>query len=191
MNTIRSTFLASTIALLLCSCNPGTTVSTDRGNVVAKGDRVTLQTDGHPNAHIDEAGDLLVDGEKVEVNPRQRALLQTYRREFNGMTEEGLAIGKRGAVIAGKAVTAAIKSAMGGNKEMMEESIKADARIIEQEALKLCSRLATIRGVQDHLAIELPAFRPYATIDMSDVEDCQGSASDTFDIPASEEADAV
>ena len=180
MTSIRSTFLASTIALLLCSCNPGTTVSTDNGNVVAKGDRITLRADGHPNAQIDESGNLLIDGKKVQVNARQRALLQDYKREFNGMTEDGLAIGKQGAALAGTAITEAIKGAIRGDGEQVDAKIEAEAKKIEQQAMRLCTRLVTIKASQDALAAQLPPFKPYATIEGSDVDDCGTSQSDSY-----------
>ena len=160
---------------LLGGCNPGTTVSTDKGDDVAKGDRITLRADGHPKAHIAEAGNLLIGGDKVEGTERQRALLQDYQREFNGMTEDGIAIGKQGAAMAGKAVSAAIKGAMSGGGEDIEKTMEAEARLLGQEALKICERLVVIRSMQDELAADLPAFQPYATIDAKDVEECGGS----------------
>ncbi len=191
MHKHHLTLLAVPLALLLSACHPGPTISSSTGKVSAKGDRITLSATGQPTAEISSTGELTIDGKPVPTAAEQRDLLQTYQREFNSMSEQGLAIGKRGAGLAGKAVGAAIKGAMGGDKEKLEESIKADARTIEQEALRLCSNLLVIRSVQDQLAIELPAFKPYATIDMSDVQDCEGSAGDTFDIPATEAADAV
>lgn len=184
MKKLHRIILAAPLAMLLAACNPGTTISGENGTVSAKGDRITLRADGHPNAHIDEAGNLLVDGKKVEVSPGQRALLQDYQREFNAMTAEGIAIGKQGAAMAGKAVSAAIKGAMSGDGESIEKTMEGEARLLEQEALKLCERLLVIRGVQDQLAADLPAFRPYATIDAADVRDCGGSDRTPAEEPA-------
>jgi len=170
--------LGASLVALLCSCNPGTTVATDGGSVRATADKVTLRADGHPTAHIEADGSFLIDGKKVEVTPQQQALLQEYQREFDAMTQQGIAIGKQGAAMAGKAVTAAIKGAMGGDGETLEKKMKAEGELITQEALKLCQRLVVIRGVQDKLAVDLIAFKPYATIDMADVQDCNGSAED-------------
>lgn len=181
MNAIQSLFVAGASALLLCSCNPAPTVSTEGGSVQAGPDKITLRADGLPNAHIDAAGNLLIDGKKVAVTASQQDLLKVYQREFNGMTQDGIAMGKQGAAMAGKAVTAAIKGAIGGDGENIEKKMEAEARLMEKEALKLCRRLIVIREVQDQLATELPAFKPYAGIKAGDVDDCHASGSDAVE----------
>lgn len=178
MMKLHFPILAFSLAVLLCSCNPGTTVSSDRGRVSTRPDKITLNASGQPKAEINAAGDLIIDGKKIDVTPQQRLLLQTYQQELNGMTQDGIAIGKQGAAIAGKAVTAAIKGAFGGNGDSAEKAIEADARLIEKQALKLCDRLVVIKSAQDQLAVELPEFAPYANIDMGDVRDCTGSKPD-------------
>lgn len=180
MKKLQSILLAGSFALL-CSCNPGTTVATAGGSVRAKEDRVTLRTEGQPNAYIDADGSFFIDGKPVEVTPEQRVLLLSYKHGFNAMTAAGIAVGKQGAAMAGKAVTAAIKGAMGGDSESIDKTMEAEGELIRQEALKLCQRLVVIHGVQERLAADLPAFKPYATIDMADVEDCEGSAEDAVD----------
>lgn len=176
-----SPLLALAIAALLCACNPGATVVTGNGNVIkASNKSVTLRTDGLPNAEITAAGDLSIDGKAVVVNASQRALLQTYHREMNAMTADGIAIGKQGASLAGKAVTEAIKGAISGNTDDVESKVEAETKKIEQQAMQLCKRLVTIKTSQDALAISLPEFKPYATLDQSDVDDCGSSQNDSY-----------
>lgn len=177
MKTIHFPFLALFTAALLCSCNPGTSVSTDGGRISSNSKSVTLRANGLPSAEITAAGDLQIGGQAVAVNASQRALLQTYHREMNAMTADGIAIGKQGAALAGKAVTEAIKGAIGGKSEDVEGKVEAEAKKIEQQAMQLCKRLVTIKASQDALAVSLPEFKPYATLDGSDVEDC-GSRND-------------
>ncbi len=177
MNVIRSFLLSAALVASLSGCNPGTTVSSNGGSVRANADRITLSATGQPKAQITAAGDLVIDGRKVDVNPQQRVLLQTYQQQLSGMTQDGIAIGKQGAAIAGKAVTAAIKGAISGNSDGVEQAVKADARLIQQQALKLCDRLVVVKDAQDRLAVEVPAFAPYANIKMGDIRDCTGSSS--------------
>jgi len=191
MNKHHLTLLAAPLALLLSACNPGPTISSSNGRISENDDRITISATGQLKAEISATGELTIDGKPVQTTDEQRELLLTYQREFNTITEQGLALGKRGAGIAGKAVGATIRGAMGGDKQKLKESIEAEARKLEQEALKLCSSLVVIHGVQEQLAYELPAFKPYATIDMRDVEDCQGSAGDTFDVSATEAATTI
>lgn len=180
MKTIRFPLLALSLALL-CSCNPGTSVSTDHGGKIStNGERVTLRADGQPNAEITAAGDLTIDGKTVAVNASQRALLQSYHHEMNAMTADGIAIGKQGASLAGKAVTEAIKGAISGNTDDVESRVEAQAKRIEQQAMRLCKRLATVKTSQDALAVSLPEFKPYATLDQSDVDDCGSRHNDSY-----------
>jgi hypothetical protein len=189
----RPLLLVACIALL-GACDPGTTVSSDAGTVRAKGDRITLSATGMPSAQITRDGELFIDGEKVQVDDAQRALLQTYQRELNGMTEDGIAMGKQGAAMAGKAVTAAIQGALSGDGDKIGEKIEAEARLMEKQALKLCERLLVIKAAQDQLATQLPQFKPYANIGMDDVTDCssQGNGGDgTGDAAAEAETAGV
>lgn len=181
MKIPHSPLLALSIAALLCACNPGATVVTGNGNVIKANDKsVTLRTDGLPNAEITAAGDLSIDGKDIAVNASQRALLQTYHREMNAMTADGIAIGKQGASLAGKAVTEAIKGAISGKTDDVESKVEAEAKKIEQQAMQLCKRLVTIKASQDTLATSLPEFRPYATLDQSDVDDCGSRHNDSY-----------
>ncbi|HEY5972706.1 MAG TPA: DUF2884 family protein, partial [Pseudoxanthomonas sp.] len=173
MKTLHSSLLVLSLAALLSGCKPNTTVTTDDGNVItANGKAVTLRADGHPNAKITAAGDLEIDGKTVTVNASQRALLQSYHREMNAMAADGMAIGKQGAALAGKAVSEAIKGAISGKTDDIESKVEAEAKKIEKQAMQLCKRLATVKASQDALAISLPGFKPYATMTQSDVDDC-------------------
>ncbi len=180
MKTLHSPLLALFMAALLCSCNPSTNVSTDGGKISANGESVTLRVDGLPNAEITAKGDLKIDGKAVAVNASQRALLQSYHREMNAITTDGIAIGKQGAALAGKAVTEAIKGAINGNTDDVESKVEAEAKKIEQQAMQLCKRLVTVKVSQDALAASLPEFKPYATMDQSDVDDCGSSRNESY-----------
>ena len=180
MKMLKPSLVALALSALLCACGPQTNVSTESGHVISDGKRITLRADGQPEAQISAGGEFSVDGKPVSVTPAQRDLLQTYHRELNGMTADGIAIGKQGAALAGKAVTEAIKGAINGDGDQIDARIEADAKKIEQQALQLCKRLVTIKAAQDSLAAQLPAFKPYATIDVKDVDDCSTDESDSY-----------
>ncbi len=180
MKTLHSPLFALFMAALLCSCNPGTHVSTGGGKISANGKSVTLRVDGLPNAQITATGDLSIGGKAVAVNASQRALLQSYHREMNAMTADGIAIGKQGAALAGKAVTEAIKGAISGNADDVDNKVEAEAQKIKQQALQLCQRLATVKASQDALAASLPEFKPYATMEQSDVDGCGSRQNDSY-----------
>ncbi|HZF97585.1 MAG TPA: DUF2884 family protein [Pseudoxanthomonas sp.] len=191
------TLLALAVVVLLSACDPSTTVASDTGRVTAKADRVTLSADGQPKAEITGEGEFVIDGRKIEVTDAQRALLLDYKREFNAMTQDGIAMGKEGMAMAGDAVAAAVKGAFSGqsdsgNGEEVDKSMEARAREMENKARDLCRRMVAIKSTQDALAAALPAFRPYANIVIKGVEDC-GKNLDTGPggEPAAEPADAA
>lgn len=146
MKTLHlSPVFALSLAVLIAGCNPGTHVSTSKGNVTSNGKVITLRADGQPDARISAGGDLTIDGKAVAVNDAQRALLQNYLREMNAMTTDGIAIGKQGAALAGTAVSEAIKGAIKGDGDQIDARIEAEAKKIEQQAMQLCKRLSTLR----------------------------------------------
>jgi len=172
MKIFSSTLLLLAMATVLSACNPRASVSTGNGQVTSNGERITLRADGQAAAQITKAGDFSIDGKIQTVTPEQRLLLQTYHREMNGMTSDGIAIGKQGAALAGTAVSEAIKGAINGNGDQIDAKVEAEAEKIEQRALQLCKRLVVVKATQDSLAAQLPAFVPYATIAAGDVKDC-------------------
>ena len=180
MKITHSSLLALSLAVLVAGCSPGTHVSTDKGNVTSDGKVITLRASGQPDAKISADGELTIGGKTVAVNDAQRALLQNYLKEMNAMTADGIAIGKQGAALAGTAVSEAIKGAINGDGKPVDEKIEAEAKKIEQQAMQLCKRLVTIKASQDTLADQLPAFKPYATIDDSDVNDCGSDQKDSY-----------
>ncbi len=180
MKLLNSSVLALALVACLSACGPHTNVSTDSGHVSSDGKRITLRADGQPNAEINATGDFSIEGKVQAITPAQRILLQTYRTEMNAMTADGIAIGKQGAALAGTAVSEAIKGAINGDRDQIDAKVEAEAKKIEQQALQLCKRLVTIKAAQDSLAAQLPAFKPYATIDVKDTEDCGSGQSERY-----------
>ena len=44
----------------------------------------------------------------------------------------------------------------------------------------ICKQLPRVRASQQRLATSLPQFRPYATLDADDIEDCDSNVRDEF-----------
>lgn len=135
-------------------------------------------TSGLPKGEITPAGDLLVDGKPVPVDAAQRALLLEYRNGMLTMIEAGMALGVQGADLGMQAAGEAIRGIFSGNPEQIEQRIEKQAAGIEAQAEKLCDQLPAIRATQDRLAASLPAFKPYARMDQSDIDNCRTSARD-------------
>jgi hypothetical protein len=164
--------IAMTAALL--GCQPSTTVNTDAGQTLnINGKTLTINAAGLPKAEITADGDFSIGGEPVQVNDVQRALLTTYYGELRGIGAAGVATGKEGAALAGKAVGTAIKGVLNGEPENIDAQVEAAARKVEAEAMKICDRLSGLHAAQQALVAQLPAFAPYGGLTLDDVADCR------------------
>lgn len=161
------------LALSLAACKPQTSIDSGDGNVARFGDgELTINATGYPKAKVSAKGDLIIDGKAVALTPDQRKLVSAYYGELEGITQAGIAVGKQGAKMAGKAVSAAISGVISGNTDDIDTQMDAEAKKIEAEAKKICTRLTGLRTAQDALAAQVAAFRPYANLDQTDIDDC-------------------
>ena len=149
------------------------TSNIDISNVAIKFGDSGRKTPVQPKAEITPQGDLLIEGKAVAVTPAQRKLLLEYRGEVIGVASAGMEIGKQGVDIAGKAVGTAIASIFNGKSDQAEQEMKAQGDRIEAAAMKLCDQLQPMLDTQQQLAASLPAFKPYANLTQSDIDDCR------------------
>ncbi|MBE2211617.1 MAG: hypothetical protein IAE66_08395 [Xanthomonadaceae bacterium] len=126
-----------------------------------------------PKAEITPQGDFLIEGKTVDVNAEQRALLLDYRRQVHGIAESGMAMGVKGADLAGTAIKEAIGGIFTGDGQQIEARIEAEAKKLEGEAKLLCAQLDPLLATQAKLATALPEFQPYATLTREDVDNCE------------------
>lgn len=132
-----------------------------------------------PKAEITPQGELLIGGKKVAATPAQQALLLDYRRQIVGVAEAGMDIGTQGADLGIQASKAALWGAFAGKSgKDVEASIKPQTDRIRAAALKLCKRLPDLLSSQQRLAAAMPAFRPYATMEQKDIDDCGKEMTD-------------
>ena len=144
---------------------------------------IEISKDQQTKAEITPEGDLLVNGKQITTNAEQRKLLLEYRGHIAGIATAGIDIGLQGADLAGKAVGEALKGVLTGNTDQIEQKIEAEAKGIEKAALQLCKLLPAMKVTQDKLAVAVPEFKPYATMDQSDVDDCGKDGNFNVEIP--------
>ena len=126
-----------------------------------------------PKAEISPSGDLLIGGKNVDITPVQRELLLDYRGHVVSLIEAGMAIGVKGADLGMDAAGEALKSVFTGETANFEQRVEAEAAELEAEAMQLCDQLPAMLETQHQLAEALPEFRPYATMDAEDIDDCR------------------
>lgn len=206
MNTSRPAFRHSLLfvallsASMLSACSDKASSGTDPGEpatIIGKAvkgatDRareglatanIQISEDQQSKAEITPEGDLLVDGKRITPTADQRKLLLEYRSHIVGIAEAGIDIGLQGADLAGKAVGEALKGVLTGNTDQIEQKIEAEAEGIEKAAVELCKLLPAMKVTHDKLAAAMPEFKPYATMDQSDVDDCGKDGKFNVDIP--------
>lgn len=128
--------------------------------------------DGKPKATITPQGDLLVEGKPVDITPAQRALLLQYRQRIIGIAEAGMAVGVKGADLAGKALAETFSGLIHGDADAAGKRIEAEGEKLKADAHRICTQLPGMLETQQQLAASLPAFKPYATMTQEDVDDC-------------------
>jgi len=135
-------------------------------------------------AEITPQGDLLIDGKKVETDEAQRALLLEYRAGIIAVAAAGTDIGMKGADFGLRTAGKALRGVFSGNSDQVEAEIEADAREFEAQARKICEHLAPMLETQQKLVEKLPEFKPYATMDQSDIDDCMDDTQGATTAPA-------
>ena len=133
---------------------------------------VTVHSRTRPDATINAAGDLTIDGKPVTTTTMQRQLLQRYFTQVQGIRSDAIATGQQGVALAGKAIGEVVGGLMAGDPDRIGERVEAEAGKVEAKAAQICVRLGAIRSVQEALASDLAAFRPYATIKAEQVSGC-------------------
>lgn len=138
---------------------------------IAQGN-IKISADKQPRAEITPDGRLLIAGKEVAANDTQRRHLQEYRGHVVAIAMDGMDVGLAGAKLGASAAGEALKGIFSGDSEGVEKRINAEAEKIEAQAKRICDRLPAMLASQQALAGELPAFKPYATMDQGDVDDC-------------------
>lgn len=148
-------------------------------HVVHSGSTRQNNKDSRPNAEITPQGDLLISGKKVAATPAQHTLLMDYRQQLVGIAEAGMDVGAQGAELGINATKQAMWGAFSGKSDKdVEAAIKPQTEQIKAAAMILCKRLPNLLASQQRLASAMPEFKPYATMEQKDVDDCGKEMTD-------------
>jgi hypothetical protein len=148
------------------------------------GDAVVISgTSG--KARIAPDGGLTIDGRAVTVDATQRAALAEYHAGAMQLRTHAKQVAGEG-VDLGKAIVADVLGGIAkGDTSQIEKNAEAKADGLRRSAARLCTDLTRMRGAQDRVTATLAEFRPYATLDQSDLDDC------LKDVPPEGEAQAA
>lgn len=133
---------------------------------------VAVHAPGHPDADISASGDLSIAGNPITATPAQHDLLKSYYAAAIAIRDHGIATGKAGAQVAGTALSSVAKGLASGHTDQIDGEVNASAAKVEAQAAKICEDLQQLGTLQNALAAQLEAFRPYATIKPDEANDC-------------------
>ena len=158
------------------------TENLDVGNSLRFGKSGDTGRKALPKAEITPRGDFLIEGKAVAIDAGQRKELLAYRGQVIDIAKAGIDIGERSAQVALDAVDRGLFSlivgAMTGSLEhKLEKTIR---QTIEPGVLQICRSLPSLLDSQQRLAASLPQFRPYATLEADDMEDCENQVRHEF-----------
>lgn len=156
----RRTLTLLALCAAISACDTADTTMAD-GGITLKDNIVTLHVDGAPDALMDSNGTLQIGGRLVPVTPAQHGLLMLYFQNVADVHQTGKDMGKVGASMGANALK---DSLAGKSKTEKDQDAEAGASQLKTLAQKMCSDEANIKNMQDQLAAQLPAFRPYANI---------------------------
>jgi len=167
MNYTRTITLLALCAAISACDTPDTTLA--NGGITLKDNIVTLHADGAPDAQIDASGTLVIDDKAVSVTPSQHGLLMLHYQNVSDIHQTGLTMGKVGAGMGMKAINDSLD---GKSKAEKNKDAEAGGEQLKTLGHKICQDDANITDIQDQLAAQLPAFRPYAKIATKHLSDC-------------------
>lgn len=138
---------------------------------------ISISNDNAPKAEITPQGDFLIAGNPVPLTSSQRAEMLAYRGQIIEIGREGIAIGRQGAALGANAATEAIAGVFSGeSKEQIRQRVEAQASGIRRAAARICDRLPALRTSQQKLAVDVPAFKPYADLTPPKIDECRKHA---------------
>ena len=142
--------------------------------------RQTAKRESQPKGEITPRGDLLVDGSAVAVDAAQRRQLLDYRAQVIGIAKTGIDAGEHAAMLAIDLTNVSMfRLVVGGLTGSLERRVEASVkRDIQPAVLRICRQLPQLRASQQALAASVPEFRPYATLEQDDVDDCEHDVRD-------------
>ena len=136
-----------------------------------------------PRAEITPQGDFLLENKRVAIDITQRRQLLDYRARMLEVAKYGIEIGQRSAdaalsAVGNGSIAGLLFGAFTGSLERnIERTVKQQ---IEPAVRGLCRQLPALRDSQQRLASSLPQFKPYATLEADDIDDCERDVRSEF-----------
>ncbi len=174
MNIARNIVIPLVFASAITACsNSGSDNSVFRYINVLDNTHLAVHAHGAADAIVSADGDLSIAGNNIVVTPSERDLLKGYFASIIALRADAIDTGKAGANTAATAIGSVVAGIASGNADKIGDNVDAQAAKVDAAASMVCTDLANIRTAQSAIADQLAAFKPYALIDASQVQDCK------------------
>lgn len=146
------------------------------------GKRKSARDEKLPKAEITPRGDFLIAGKAVAINATQRQQLLGYRGLVIDIAKSGIDAGESAAMAALEITdTSLFGLIVGGMTGSLERRVERTVKEhVEPMVRQICRRLPDVLASQQQLSASLPQFRPYATLERDDVDDCEKDVRNEF-----------
>ena len=149
-------------------------------NIAFQSNDLVITNSANDEARISPTGDLVVAGKAMTVTAGQRKLLQQYYGGMRDIEYRGLAIGEHALGMVGGMLGTLLSAILSGDEDKdLDRKMRENAGPLKDEARALCKDVRDERALQDKIAAEVPAFRPYAVMDAESEHDCHIDDNDT------------
>lgn len=174
--THAATLAAALVVALLataCSRSPDNDVRIAViDHIAIDGDHVQVRGDGR-SARIGADGAISIDGKPLTLSAAQQAAGREFYAQALGIRRDGAAIGKAGADMAGQVLATVAQDLRNGQTDQTEAKIEAQAAKLQDQAMRICQRVETLRRAQQQLTEALPQFQPFARVVAGSGEECR------------------
>jgi hypothetical protein len=170
----RASLVAALLLLLLAAPAVAGHISIDVGHddIRVDGEEVVITADDDREAHITRQGELIVEGHRIRLDEDSQRDLIRYNVTLRWLERRAVDIGLQGAGLAISAIGEAIAAVASGDGDRAERRVEAKAERIKDDARELCVEVHRLEEIQNRVASRVPAFRPYAVIELDD-DDCR------------------
>lgn len=141
-------------------------------SIANNGDVIVHARTNGSDARITAAGDLDIDGKPIAVAPANRPLLTAYHADALALRNSAVALGKAGAGLGLNALGTVAKGLASGNPDSIDKRLQPETDKVNALGQEMCTHLAALYAAQGQLVAEIPAFKPYATIEPHEVSGC-------------------
>ena len=162
------------LATALAGCHANENAVTVGSYMTLHGSTVAVHAPGRQDALISPAGELSINRQPVVITDSERDLLKQYHANAMAIREHGIAAGKAGLATAGQALSSVASGLASGDTDKIDAEVGASVAKVDASANLICDDLASIRTIQQSLASQLEAFRPYALIKADEAINCRG-----------------